>query len=128
MIKHREIDDPNCIVSSPSILPSIHPFTHHPFSSYQVVMAGRPRLPSNPQHFPVHSGEPRGLPSPAVRYNSSGTSWVFTRRSTASTPSSLLMSELLTLSLRLNPATVRRKLMLAVCIRDLLHSVMSQSY
>jgi len=47
-------------------------------------------------------------------------SWLLsTRRSSGSTPSSLLMSELHTLSLRLSPATLWRKLISAACIRDL---------
>ncbi|KAK0152077.1 hypothetical protein N1851_006562 [Merluccius polli] len=43
-----------------------------------------------------------------------------TRRSSGSTPSSSQMTELLTLSLRESPATLRRKLILAACTRDLL--------
>ncbi|KAK0151754.1 hypothetical protein N1851_006880 [Merluccius polli] len=46
-----------------------------------------------------------------------------TPRSSGSTLSSLRMSELLTLSLRLSPATLRRKLIWAACIPDLLLSI-----
>ncbi|KAK3543032.1 hypothetical protein QTP70_008716 [Hemibagrus guttatus] len=48
-------------------------------------------------------------------------------RSSGSTPSSSRVTELLTLSLRECPATLRRKLVLAACIRDLTLSVMTQS-
>uniref|UniRef100_A0A3Q3VJN7 HPS5-like beta-propeller domain-containing protein n=1 Tax=Mola mola TaxID=94237 RepID=A0A3Q3VJN7_MOLML len=50
-----------------------------------------------------------------------------TRRSSGSTLSSSRMSVLLTLSLRLSPATLRRKLISAACIRDLILSVTTQS-
>ncbi|MED6273802.1 hypothetical protein CHARACLAT_010143 [Characodon lateralis] len=48
-------------------------------------------------------------------------------RSSGSTPSSSRMVELLTLSLRECPATLRRKLISAACILDLVLSVMTQS-
>uniref|UniRef100_A0A3Q3W915 DUF4939 domain-containing protein n=1 Tax=Mola mola TaxID=94237 RepID=A0A3Q3W915_MOLML len=47
-------------------------------------------------------------------------------RSSGSTLSSSRMSVLLTLSLRLSPATLRRKLISAACIRDLILSVTTQ--
>ena len=48
------------------------------------------------------------------------------RRSSGSTPSSSRMTELLTLSLRESPATLRRKLISAACTRDLVLSVITQ--
>uniref|UniRef100_H2L409 NACHT LRR and PYD domain-containing protein n=1 Tax=Oryzias latipes TaxID=8090 RepID=H2L409_ORYLA len=48
-------------------------------------------------------------------------------RRSGSTPSSLRVTELLTLSLRERPATLRRKLISAACIRDLVLSVMTHS-
>ncbi|KAK3541733.1 hypothetical protein QTP86_002115 [Hemibagrus guttatus] len=48
-------------------------------------------------------------------------------RSSGSTPSSSRVTELLTLSLRERPATLRRKLISAACIWDLTLSVMTQS-
>ncbi|KAK3533589.1 hypothetical protein QTP70_023416, partial [Hemibagrus guttatus] len=48
-------------------------------------------------------------------------------RSSGSTPSSSRVTELLTLSLRERPATLRRKLISDTCIRDLTFSVMTQS-
>ncbi|MEQ2253104.1 hypothetical protein ILYODFUR_028734 [Ilyodon furcidens] len=48
-------------------------------------------------------------------------------RSSGSTSSSFWMAELLTLSLRESPATIRRKLISAACIWDLILSVMTQS-
>ncbi len=48
--------------------------------------------------------------------------WLFSRRrSSGSTSSSRRMSELLTLSLRLSPATLRRKLISGACICDLVN-------
>jgi len=55
-------------------------------------------------------------------------SWpLSTRRSSFSTPRSLLMSEILTRSLRLSPDTLRRKLMLAACSQELVLLVTTQS-
>ncbi len=48
-------------------------------------------------------------------------------RSSGSTLSSSRVTELLTLSLRERPATLRKKLISAACIRDLVLSVMTQS-
>uniref|UniRef100_A0A3B4B214 CUB domain-containing protein n=1 Tax=Periophthalmus magnuspinnatus TaxID=409849 RepID=A0A3B4B214_9GOBI len=50
-----------------------------------------------------------------------------TCRSSGSTPSSSCVTELLTLSLRVRPATLRRKPISAACIRDLVLSVITQS-
>ncbi|MEQ2309410.1 hypothetical protein AMECASPLE_038409 [Ameca splendens] len=49
-------------------------------------------------------------------------------RSRSSTLSSSSIAELLTLSLRECPATLRRKLISATCIRDLVLSVMTQKF
>ncbi|MEQ2281746.1 hypothetical protein AMECASPLE_033597 [Ameca splendens] len=48
--------------------------------------------------------------------------------SSGSTPSSSQMAELLTLSLRWCPATLRKKLILAACNRDLLLLVMTPKF
>ncbi len=50
-----------------------------------------------------------------------------TWRSSGSSWSSLRMSQLLTLSLRLSPATLWRKLIMAACIYDLIPSITTQS-
>ena len=49
----------------------------------------------------------------------------FPQRSSDSTPRPSRMTELLTLSLRESPATIRRNLILAACILDLVLSVMN---
>ena len=55
-------------------------------------------------------------------------SWLLSMwRSSDSTPSSSRVTELLTLSLRERPATLRRKLISAAGFRDLILSVMTQS-
>ncbi len=55
-------------------------------------------------------------------------SWLLSMsRSSGSTLSSSRVNELLTLSLRERPATLRRKLISAACIRDLVLSVMTHS-
>ncbi|KAK5607192.1 Dynein heavy chain 8, axonemal [Crenichthys baileyi] len=91
-------------------------------------------------------GGAQGVPRPAERHSPSSVSWASSRwdmpgtppeegiryrcpshlnwllsmwRSSGSTPSPSRMAELLTLSLRECPATLRRKLISAACIRDL---------
>ena len=49
--------------------------------------------------------------------------WLLSMRSSGSTPSPSRMTELLTLSLRESPDTLRRKPILAACIHDLVLSV-----
>ncbi|MEQ2287944.1 hypothetical protein AMECASPLE_017959 [Ameca splendens] len=80
----------------------------------------RPAVPGNAS---------RGRCPVGIRYRCpSHLNWLLsTWRSSSSTPSPLRMAELFTLSLRECPATLRRKLISAACIRDLVLSVMTQS-
>ena len=104
----------------------------------------------DPEAFP---GQPRDIVSPACPGSSPGSPtggtcpehlreapggilircpsyliWLLsTRRSSRSTPSSSRMTELLTLSLRESPATLRRKLISATCTRNLVLLVTTQT-
>ncbi|TWW77574.1 hypothetical protein D4764_12G0009640 [Takifugu flavidus] len=96
----RDIVSPTCPGSSRGLLPEGHALNTAP---------GR---------------RPGGI---LTRYPSHLIWLLSTRRSSGSTPSSSRMAELLTLSLRESPATLRRKLISAACTRDLDLSVITQS-
>jgi len=84
-----------------------------PKASYQWDVPGTPPAggaQEDPDQMPEHLNWP-----------------LSTQRSSGSTPSSHQMSELLTLSLRLSPATPQRKLISAACICDLILLVTAQS-
>ena len=112
-----------------------------------TALAGEPRQPSPRPLPPAPPGGSRGVPRTTQRCNPSSVSWVgpprgllhpnqmlnhlnwllWTWRSSGSTLSSSRMSELLTLSLRLSPDTLRRKLISDACIHHLILSVITQS-
>ncbi|MEQ2305618.1 hypothetical protein AMECASPLE_039613 [Ameca splendens] len=115
--------------------------------------AETPRRPSPQTPPPAPPGGAQGVPRPVERHGAFSVSWavpwntsrgrrpggiqyrcpshlnwlLLMWRSSGSTPSPSWMAELLTLSLRECPATLRRKLISAACIRDLVLSVMTQS-
>ncbi|TWW63633.1 hypothetical protein D4764_03G0006410 [Takifugu flavidus] len=111
--------------TSSSIFPSIHPSIHPSSTAYPG--SGRGGLLGGllPEGHALNTS-PGRRPGGILTRCPSHLIWLLsTRRISGSTPSSSQMAELLTLSLRESPATLRRKLISAVCTRDLVLSVIT---